>query len=34
MSDDVADNVHKYSRERQQDLSELWIDVSTPSVRQ
>ena len=31
--DDVADDVHKYSRERQLDLSESWVDVSTPSVR-
>ncbi|MDS0296420.1 site-specific integrase [Halogeometricum luteum] len=33
MPDDVADDVHKYSRERQLDPSEAWVDVSTPSVR-
>jgi integrase len=33
MPDDVADDVHKYSRERQLDPSEPWVDVSTPSVR-
>jgi integrase len=33
MPDDVADDVHKYSRERQLDPSESWVDVSTPSVR-
>mgnify|MGYP006299952005 FL=1 len=33
MPDDVADDVHKYSRERQLGPSESWVDVSTPSVR-
>ncbi|MFC6723167.1 tyrosine-type recombinase/integrase [Halobium palmae] len=33
MPDDVADDVHKYSRERQLDPSESWVDVSTQSVR-
>lgn len=33
MPDDVADDVHKYSRERQLDPSESWVDVSTPSIR-
>ncbi|WP_136602650.1 site-specific integrase [Salinigranum halophilum] len=33
MPDDVADDVHKYSRERQLDPSESWVNVSTPSVR-
>ena len=33
MPDDVADDIHKYSRERRLDPSEPWVDVSTPSVR-
>ncbi|AUV82897.1 site-specific integrase [Salinigranum rubrum] len=33
MPDNVADDVHKYSRERQLDPSESWVNVSTPSVR-
>jgi integrase len=33
MPDNVADDVHKYSRERQLNPSESWVDVSTPSVR-
>lgn len=33
MPDAVADDVHKYSRERRLDPSDSWVDVSTPSVR-
>ncbi|ELY78241.1 bacterio-opsin activator-like protein [Natrinema pallidum DSM 3751] len=33
MPDDVADDIHKYSRERGLDLSDSWVDASTPSVR-
>ncbi|ELY89366.1 site-specific integrase [Natrialba taiwanensis] len=33
MPDDVADDIHKYSRERGLDLSDRWVDASTPSVR-
>ena len=33
MPDNVADDVHKYSRERGLDPSEPWVDISTPSVR-
>jgi len=33
MPEDVADDVHKYSRERGLDASEVWVDASTPSVR-
>lgn len=33
MPDDVADDIHKYSRERQLDPSEPSVDMSTPSVR-
>ncbi|WP_178915175.1 site-specific integrase [Natronomonas gomsonensis] len=33
MPEDVADDVHKYSRERGLGASEAWVDASTPSVR-
>jgi len=33
MPDDVAEDMHKYSRERGLSLSDQWIDASTPSVR-
>lgn len=33
MPDAVADDVHKYSRERDLTPSESWVDVSTPTVR-
>jgi integrase len=33
MPDGVAEDIHKYSRERGLDSSESWVDVSTPSVR-
>ncbi|WP_318567480.1 site-specific integrase [Salinigranum marinum] len=33
MPDRVAEDIHKYSRERGLDSSESWVDVSTPSVR-
>lgn len=33
MPDDVADDVHKYSRERHLAAGEPWVDRSTPSVR-
>lgn len=33
MPDAVADDVHKYSRERRLDPSDSWVGVSTPSVR-
>lgn len=33
MPEDVADDVHKYSRERGLNAVENWVDVSTPSVR-
>jgi integrase len=33
MPDNVADDIHKYSRERGLGLSDLWVDASTPSVR-
>jgi hypothetical protein len=33
MPDEVADDVHKYSRERGLDPSDPWVGVSTPSVR-
>jgi len=33
MPDDVADDIHKYSRERGLSLSDPWVDASTPSVR-
>ncbi|WP_411964683.1 site-specific integrase [Haloferax sp. YSMS24] len=33
MPDDVADDVHKYSRERALNPYKAWVDVSTPSVR-
>ena len=34
MPDDVTDNIHKYSREQGLDLSDQWVGVSTPTVRQ
>ncbi len=33
MPDDVADDIHKYSREQSLGLSDPWVDASTPSVR-
>ena len=33
MPDDVAEDIHKYSRERDLSLSDPWVDASTPSVR-
>ena len=33
MPDDVAGDIDKYSRERELDPSEPWVDISTPSVR-
>ena len=33
MPDDVAEDIHKYSRERDLSLSDAWVDASTPSVR-
>ena len=33
MPNDVADDIHKYSRERSLGLSDPWVDASTPSVR-
>ena len=33
MPEEVADDVHKFSRERGLGASETWVDVSTPSVR-
>lgn len=33
MPDGVADDIHKYSRERGLSPAESWVDVSTPSVR-
>lgn len=33
MPDEVADDVHKYSRERRLAPSDPWVDISTPSVR-
>jgi integrase len=33
MPEDVADDVHKYSRERGLDASEAWVDASKSSVR-
>jgi len=33
MPEAVADDVHKYSRERALDASESWVDASTASVR-
>lgn len=33
MPENVADDVHKYSRERGLGASEPWVDASTPSVR-
>lgn len=33
MPDAVAEDIHKYSRERGLNASESWVDVSTPSVR-
>lgn len=33
MPDDLADDVHKYSREQGLSPSESWVNVSTPSIR-
>lgn len=33
MPDDVADDIHKFSRERGLDPSQPWVDASTPSIR-
>jgi len=33
MPEDVADDVHKYSRERAFGPTDPWVDVSTPTVR-
>ena len=33
MPDPVADDIHKFSRERGLDASEVWVDASTPTVR-
>ena len=33
MPDNVADDIHKYSRERGFNPSDHWLDVSTPSIR-
>jgi integrase len=33
MPDDVAEDVHKYSRERGLNSADSWVNVSTPSVR-
>jgi len=33
MPDDVADDIHKYSRERGLSPSDPWVGASTPSVR-
>jgi integrase len=33
MPEPVADDIHKFSRERGLDASEVWVDASTPSVR-
>jgi integrase len=33
MPDDVADDIHKFSRERDLAPSDSWVDASTPSVR-
>ena len=33
MPDSVADDIHKFSRERRRDPSEPWVTASTPSVR-
>ena len=33
MSNDVVDDIHKFSRERGLSPSEPWVDASTPSVR-
>jgi len=33
MPEDVADDIHKYSRERGLDASESWVDASKSSVR-
>ncbi|TKR27950.1 site-specific integrase [Natronomonas salsuginis] len=33
MPEDVADDVHKYSRERGLVATDRWVDASTPSIR-
>ncbi|ATW88161.1 hypothetical protein halTADL_1385 [Halohasta litchfieldiae] len=33
MPETVADDIHKYTRERKLSESDLWVDVSTPSIR-
>jgi integrase len=33
MPEDVADDVHKYSREQRLEPTDPWVDVSTPTVR-
>ncbi|MCY4731150.1 site-specific integrase [Natronomonas gomsonensis] len=33
MPEAVADDIHKFSRERGLEASEAWVDASTPSVR-
>jgi hypothetical protein len=33
MPEEVADDVHKFSRERGLDATEPWVDASTPTVR-
>lgn len=33
MPEDVADDVHKYTRERGLDATEPWVDASTSSIR-
>jgi len=33
MPENVADDIHKYTRERSLSESDQWVDASTPSIR-